>query len=232
MKWVLESRRAQLFAQRLFQLCQLFLPPEKIADLDKELATVVGKPFGRQQTAVGSTLRGCRQMQAKSRVNVRQVGVVSDINRRPRVCKVSEQNIEVHVLRGLQGREIGIRQQTVVLSNETQRKLARELIIPLRPDNVAVDYAVVDQSVYYALQNVGVVNLQAGGGFDADCLKNLSFISCVGQLTRRRHHDYRPVAKNSGIPAEHPPGTATKNNAAAGLRVLVITRKAREVNRP
>src|SRR6266567_3169632 len=223
MKWVLESRRAQLFAQRLFQLCQLFLPPEKIADLDKELATVVGKPFGRQQTAVGSTLRGCRQMQAKSRVNVRQVGVVSDINRRPRVCKVSEQNIEVHVLRGLQGREIGIRQQTVVLSNETQRKLARELIIPLRPDNVAVDYAVVDQSVYYA---------QAGGRFDADCLKNLSFISCVGQLTRRRHHHDRPVAKNSGIPAEHPPGTATKNNAAAGLRVLVITRKAREVNRP
>src|SRR5260370_37361044 len=164
-------------------------------------------------------------METQAGVNILKVRVVSDINRRPRVCKVSEQNIEVHVLRGLQGREVGIRQQTVVLSNEAQRELARELIIPLRPDNIAVDHAMVDQSVYHTLQNVGVVNLQARSGVDSNGLKNLSFISRVRHVTRSRHYDYRRVGKNSCVPAEHQSGTAEKMNDAPVLAVLRLVRE-------
>ena len=45
--------------------------------------------------------------------------------------EIGEENIEVHILGGLQ-RGVGlIRQQTVVLGDKSQRELGRELIIPL-----------------------------------------------------------------------------------------------------
>ena len=82
-------------------------------------------------------------MNTQTRFDVFKIRVVADIDRRPGMQQIGEENIEVHVLRCRQRRVIRVRKQAVVLGDETQGELARELIIPLGTENVAVDDGMV-----------------------------------------------------------------------------------------
>ncbi len=91
--------------------------PEEIADFNEQLPSVIDIEIPwAQQSAVRIALCRSRQMIAEAGVNILQVRVVANVHRGPGVEQVREQNIKVHVLRGLQRRIIRAGQQTIVLS--------------------------------------------------------------------------------------------------------------------
>src|SRR5438067_2968744 len=170
-------------------------------------------------------------MEAQIRINVFKIRVISDVHRSSRMQEIGEQNIEVHILGGLQ-RGVGlIRQQTVVLGDKSQRELACELIIPLRAEDVAINYGVVSEPVGHTLQNVGVVNLKPAKWLDPDRLIHRCFIARIRQLSRGRDNYDRAVVKNARAPVERAPGTAAKNNSAALLGHLLIASQPRKTRR-
>ena len=117
-----------------------FSKPEHVADLHEELAAVIEIATGGVGHVAG------RQRSLPDHVQVLQVAVVTDIDRRPRMYKVSDEEVGVEFpLR----RQIGIRradagrsgEQRVVLQDHAGRELRSELPVPFTANDVVVEDA-------------------------------------------------------------------------------------------
>ncbi len=207
---------------------------EQVADLYKQLPAIVDVAIlsSEQARAIGIALLRSGLMNAQRRVQFLQVGVVADIDRGSWMQKIGEQNVEVQVLHGLQRRVLGIGQQSVVLRDKAQRELARELVVPLGSYDVAVDHGMVHKPVGDSFENVSVVDLKAIQGFDSHGLGDRGFIPGVRQSPGGGYDYHGSIPNDASVPAEHAPWAATEHQADRVLRVAVVVRKAREIDRP
>ena len=140
--------------------CSKSRVPE-IADLDKKLAAVVEEAgvVMEQADAIGIALAS--DAHAEAGINVLQIAVVPGIDGRAGMDQVGQEEVKIHVLGGLQAGELLVRKQAVVLRDEAQRERGRELIIPLGSDDVIIKNSVPEKIVPHAVEDVGIVNLEA-----------------------------------------------------------------------
>ena len=136
--------------------CQLptaFSIPQQIRNLDKELPSIVQEAILRaKQVSV--------RVELKRPVEVLQVAVVADVDGCPRMQEVSQQDVRVKALRGLQRGQLRVREHRAVLPDDAQRQFARELVVPLRADNVVVENVRVRELIAQPGEQIGIVDRQ------------------------------------------------------------------------
>src|SRR5579871_3046086 len=116
------------------------LKPKEITRLDKKLAAVIHVAPGN---VAYQPRRGWRSLR---HVQILQIAVVADINRRARMNEIGNEKVCVEFSLRWQigiGRAYprGSSQQRVVLQNQAQRKLWGELPIPFAAQDVVVEDA-------------------------------------------------------------------------------------------
>src|SRR5579872_6108659 len=117
------------------------LEPELVRHFHKKLPAVVDIPLRRVQPGQA------RRIPCQPMIQVLQIAVVSEVNRRSRMHQISDQKIGIELLLRRQvgvginrvSRRVG--QHRVVLQNQTQRELRGKLPIPLAAHDVVVEDA-------------------------------------------------------------------------------------------
>src|SRR5215467_10715797 len=95
----------------------------------------------------------------KRRDQVFEVAVVTDIDGSPWMHQISDKEIQIEVLGSACTGEKRVPQHGVVLRNQPERKVAANLVIPIRPDDVIVEHRSARRAITQAKPQVAIVDL-------------------------------------------------------------------------
>src|SRR5262249_40631327 len=163
---------------------------KQIRDLDKNLSSVIDESAAPAQQAI------CGSQQR--RIQVLQVAVVADVDGSSWVNHIAEQYVAVKLLAALQGSQSRGRGQRVVgqrahiLSNQAQRKLLGELIVPFGPDDVVVEDTEIGLPVNQAGKKIRVFDGQTIDGTNGRAQRDGGVVGQRGRAGTRHEIRRRP----------------------------------------
>ena len=97
---------------------------------------------------------------------------------------------------------------------------------------MVVKRGMMDRTVEHAVENIGVVNLQARDRFQGHCFCNGGFIPGYWKLAGRHIDQHGAVPNYLGVEGEFAEGTAFHDKSGNVLNIFVIIRKATEIVGP
>jgi len=103
---------------------------KEIGELNEELARIVEEIVGSYQAAPEP---------GRKQGHIPEVTVIADVQGRPGIDQIGEEEVGVEVLTGVQTRQTWVRQNGGVLQDDPNSEFAIELPVPLRPKDVVVE---------------------------------------------------------------------------------------------
>src|SRR5437868_9679374 len=209
------------------------LTPEQITDFHEELAATVNEAVAANQPgAVWDAGDRARQLITKAGKKIFKIAVVADVLGGSGMGQISKQKIEVHIPCGCQRTQIRVRQQTVVLCDHAKRQGGRELVVPLRANDVIVKSSVLKGAFEDTVENVSVINFEMTSHLQTHGLDDGGLIGGDRELAGRDIDEHDAIANHSGVEGQLAKRAALEHKSDTALDVFVITRKACEVGGP
>ena len=169
-------------------------------------------------------VRGLRQ----GAIEVLQIAVVADINRRSRMQQVGEQNVAIEYLGVLQRGQGGIGERSGVLPDDPQREFFGELVVPLGTDDVVVKDVQIRVVVEQASQQIGVFNREPLQGTDGRTQRDAHEIRQHGRPNTRNKVRGRSQV-HFAIDFQPFEVLRTKIRAIEGVGIIAVLRQSREI---